>query len=181
MIRVIDEPCGKGKTSFAIQMMNEHPERAYIYCTPFLDEITRIKEATNINFKEPQFNGGRKIDNFNMLLMSGENIALTHSTFANATAETLEYLSSGEYTLILDAAGDKYLRMGLLESGIDKELDLDIALNASDFSESNFENTTAFTYEDFMKLWEAYENCNLDEYFEIANNITLNLEDKIIE
>lgn len=106
MIRVIDEPCGKGKTSFAIQMMNEHPERAYIYCTPFLDEITRIKAATNIDFKEPQFNGGRKIDNFNMLLMSGENIALTHSTFANATAETLEYLSSGEYTLILDEVLD---------------------------------------------------------------------------
>lgn len=105
-IYVIDEPCGKGKTSFAIQMMNNQPDRSYIYCTPFLDEIQRIKNATDIDISEPQFNGGRKIDDFNKLLMSGTNIALTHSTFANSNNETLEYLSEGKYVLIIDEVLD---------------------------------------------------------------------------
>ena len=105
-ITVIDEPCGKGKTSFAIQMMNDQPNESYIYCTPFLNEIKRIKNAVSFEMVEPQFNGGRKIDDFNALLMNGKSVALTHSTFANSNADTMEYLSEGKYTLIIDEVLD---------------------------------------------------------------------------
>lgn len=105
-ITVIDEPCGKGKTSFAIQFMNDNPEESYIYCTPFLNEIKRIRNAVSFEMVEPQFNGGRKIDDFNALLMSGKSVALTHSTFANSNADTMEYLSEGKYTLIIDEVLD---------------------------------------------------------------------------
>ena len=105
-INVIDEPCGKGKTSFAIQMMNDCPNESYIYCTPFLDEIERVKKATNIDMTAPDYKGGRKIDDFNSLLMGGRNIALTHSTFSNSNSETIEYLTEGRYTLILDEVLD---------------------------------------------------------------------------
>lgn len=109
-INVIDEPCGKGKTSFAIQMMNDSPDESYIYCTPFLDEIERVKKATNIDITAPDYKGGRKIDDFNSLLMSGRNIALTHSTFSNSNSETIEYLTEGNYTLILDEVLDILIR-----------------------------------------------------------------------
>ena len=106
-INVIDSLPGTGKTSWAIQMMNEHPEERFCYCAPFLDEVRRIKEACpSLKFKEPVYRNGRKLDNFNFLLSSGDNIATTHKTFTNATEETMEYIADGEYTLILDEVVD---------------------------------------------------------------------------
>lgn len=105
-ITVIDSIMGAGKTSWAIQEINEHPEESYIYCTPFLDEVSRIKDASEKKFYEPYYNGGRKIDDFNKLLLDGKNIALTHSTFSNANVDTMEYLSNGNYCLILDEVLD---------------------------------------------------------------------------
>ena len=86
--------------------MNRNIERAYIYCTPLLDEIERIRRACGYHrFNEPQpYNGTRKIDDFNDLLTDGGCVAVTHVTFLNATPETLERIYEGEYTLILDEA-----------------------------------------------------------------------------
>lgn len=47
-----------------------------------------------------------KIDSFNDLLAKGRDIAVTHSTFLNATSETVELIHQGEYILILDEALD---------------------------------------------------------------------------
>ena len=105
-ITVIDAIMGAGKTTFAIQMINENPEISYIYCTPFLDEVKRIRESCNRDFKEPQYKGKRKIDDFNSLLLDGKDIVVTHSTFANSNQETLELIENGEYVLILDETLD---------------------------------------------------------------------------
>lgn len=116
-IKVIDAPCGAGKTSWAIQEMKRNEDTSYVYCTPFLKEIDRVKDGTaNINgqwrFKEPEYyidTGDDcvnccKINSFNYLLARGEDIAVTHTTFLNATQETLDNIQQGEYTLILDEA-----------------------------------------------------------------------------
>lgn len=105
-IKVIDEPCGKGKTSFSIQMMNDNQEKSFIYCTPLLNEIDRIKKNTKAKFCEPNNYESTKIEDFNTLLMEGRNIAVTHCTFANSNDNTLEYLKQGHYTLILDEVLD---------------------------------------------------------------------------
>lgn len=81
----------------------------------------------------------------------------------------------------LHTVGDKYLRMGLFETGIDKEITLYLALNASDFSESNFRQTLGFSYENFMKLWTAYDSCNLNGYVEATNDLLSDFDGKIIE
>ncbi len=102
-ITVIDALMGAGKTSYAIQYINEHPELSFIYCTPFLDEVERIKiQCYDAHFYEPTYAIGRKIDDFNNLLMSGCNIVVTHSTFANANDDTINYLQNSNYVLILD-------------------------------------------------------------------------------
>lgn len=98
--------CGRGKTSWAIQYMNEHPDKSYVYVTPLLDEVDRIKAATRIGFVEPEPWGKRKIDDFNDLLCEGRNIATTHVTFSNSTDLTVELIQQGEYVLFLDEVLD---------------------------------------------------------------------------
>lgn len=86
--------------------MNKNPERQYIFCTPFLDEITRIRQAVCFEMAEPQFRNGRKIDDLNNHLLNGDSIVASHTTFANATDDTNEYIQRGNYTLILDETLD---------------------------------------------------------------------------
>lgn len=105
-ITVVDSVMGTGKTSWAIQEMDSNPGESYIFCTPFLDEIDRIKNCTQRHFCDPQQIHGRKLEGFNYLLMGGRDIALTHATFANANSDTLKYLEQGNYTLILDEVLD---------------------------------------------------------------------------
>lgn len=105
-ITIIDAPCGQGKTTWAINEMNEHPDQAYIYCTPFLDEINRIIRSTRgkHDFYQPQLYETTKIEDFNRLLCEQRDIAVSHSTFLNATPETLDYIRQGEYALFVDEA-----------------------------------------------------------------------------
>lgn len=105
-ITVIDALMGTGKTSWAINYINEHPDTSFVYCTPFLTEVKRVRKSCNTDFKEPQCWNRRKIDDFNSLLMDGKNIVLTHSTFANANVETMELIENGDYVLILDETLD---------------------------------------------------------------------------
>lgn len=106
-VTVVDSIMGSGKTTWAIQYINEHPEISFIYCTPFLSEAKRISENCNRIFYEPDYkNGGRKLDDFNSLLMEGKDIVVTHCTFSNSNQETLEHLANGNYCLILDEVLD---------------------------------------------------------------------------
>ena len=106
-ITVIDAPCGQGKTTWAIQEMNARQDNNFIFCTPFLSEIARIKESCGeYRFFEPHpFNdSGTKIEGFNRLLAEDKCIAVTHTTFLNATDETLGLIRHGGYSLIIDEA-----------------------------------------------------------------------------
>ncbi len=87
--------------------MSTHTDRSYIFCTPLLKEIKRVREECGkTRFREPFPFNGTKIEDFNSLLSKGENIAVTHTTFLNATTETVELLRDGGYTLIIDEALD---------------------------------------------------------------------------
>ena len=106
-IKIIDAPCGAGKTTWAIQKMNKDSETSYVYCTPLLDEIDRIRNECGWNrFQAPQYYTGAKIDDFNELLSIGSCVAVSHVTFLNATSETLQAIHEGSYTLILDEVLD---------------------------------------------------------------------------
>ena len=48
MITVIDSPCGYGKTTYAIDMINSNQTGNYIYITPFLSEVNRVVKETMI-------------------------------------------------------------------------------------------------------------------------------------
>lgn len=120
MITVVDAPCGAGKTEWAISYMNAHPQEAFIFVTPFLSEVERIKQSTTAAFYDPQHYqrtellGGvagskTKLEDFNDLLAEGKNIVTTHTTFTNATQDTINILQDNSYHLILDEAVDVLL------------------------------------------------------------------------
>ncbi len=107
MVNVIDEPCGKGKTSWAIQYMSDHLEKSFVYATPFLNEIDRVKRDCTYPMWSPENYDKSKLEDFNELLADGKSIAVTHKTFSNANAVTVENIKkNGKYTLILDEVID---------------------------------------------------------------------------
>jgi len=105
MIKIVDSIMGSGKTSWAIQFINENPEKSFIFVTPFLAEIQRIKEACPATgFCEPLQLGEGKLNSFHHLLREGRNIATTHVLFARATEETRQLIEAQGYVLIVDEA-----------------------------------------------------------------------------
>src|SRR5699024_12816978 len=61
-IHVVDSIMGAGKTSWAIQHMQDaNKDEKFIYITPFLSEVERVRESvTNRTFKAPNNKGDRK-------------------------------------------------------------------------------------------------------------------------
>ncbi len=108
-VQVVDSPCGAGKTTWASEYMNAHPEKRFIYCTPYLNQLTEVK-ANCRNFRQPLQYQESKKDNFNFLLAEKQNIMVTHATFLNAVRdtkdETMNFLKQGNYTLIMDEVLD---------------------------------------------------------------------------
>lgn len=101
-IKVIDAMCGIGKTSAAINFINEASEDThFIYITPFLDEVARIKSAcSSRRFVEPE--GGSKLINLKVLLGKGANIVTTHALFQLFDDEVIDLCQYQDYTLIMD-------------------------------------------------------------------------------
>ena len=108
-ITVIDAKCGKGKTSFAIQYMNEEIFDRFIYITPFISEQDRVvKSCYNREFKKPneKLGKGSKTNHFYELVKEGYNITSTHSLFKGLSKDIIEEIEKEEYILILDEVMD---------------------------------------------------------------------------
>jgi hypothetical protein len=108
-IMVVDAVMGSGKTQWAIQQMNEAgPMDNFIFITPFLSEVARIKESvTDRVFVEPTiFNDTSKLDDLKRLIASNRDIVSTHALFSRADDEVVELLEQSNYTLILDEVFD---------------------------------------------------------------------------
>lgn len=103
-VRIVDELMGKGKTSAAINMINQsEDDDKFIFITPYLKEIERIKwECPRKRFKEPYMLHGRKLDSIKDLINRGENILSTHALFQKFDLEVIDLCRARNYTLILD-------------------------------------------------------------------------------
>jgi hypothetical protein len=121
-ITVIDTIMGSGKTSYAIQMMSEAKElQSFIYITPFLSEVERIKTALpekNFLTPTPSNRKGSKLEGLKILLRRGENIVSTHALFKRCDEEVIELLKSNNYILILDECMDVVEQMNIEEDDI---------------------------------------------------------------
>lgn len=107
MIRVCDCITGGGKSSACINYMNEHPDKKYIYITPYTDEAKRIVRACpRLHFYEPsdksRESGFSKSRDTAIMISEGKNIASTHQCFKFYTSDMLDGIRQGEYTLMID-------------------------------------------------------------------------------
>ena len=98
---------GSGKSQSAIAFMNEHPDRRFIYITPYLEEAARIRSSCpRLRFAEPS----DKIEKYQFkkslhtvaLIEQGRNITTTHQAFRGYMPETLEKIREQGYSLIID-------------------------------------------------------------------------------
>lgn len=82
-VKVIDSIMGSGKSTFMIKHMNANPENRYLYITPYLTEVQRIKESCpDADFAEPSEEAVTKMADFNYLLKEGKSIVMTHELFS---------------------------------------------------------------------------------------------------
>lgn len=108
MITIFDAPCGYGKTSFAIQMINEMEFERFIYITPFKNELDRVINNCDRNFVKPKVEEGKgsKRRHFYKLVDEGQDIVSTHALFRGVNKEVKNKISEMEYILILDEVMD---------------------------------------------------------------------------
>ena len=103
--------------------MNNNMEQRYIYITPYLDEVKRVKaNCSNRFFHEPnqKLGKGSKYNHFVELLEEGKNIVSTHTLFRNIDKQISELIQKYNYTLILDEV------MNVIEKNVINSDDLKI-------------------------------------------------------
>lgn len=106
MIKVVDAIMGSGKSSAAISYINDHPNRKFVYITPYLEEVQRIcQKCTNVHMYEPiktrRHHGSKTLHTLEMI-KKGYSIATTHQAFLYYTPELLDEIRRQEYMLIMD-------------------------------------------------------------------------------
>jgi len=117
-ISVIDSIMGSGKTSWAIEYMNENKiDKQFIYVTPFLDEVERVRHALP-HMHEPNEKKGGKLRHFKQLLASGVDIVTTHALFSRFDTDIYEMLAQSGYTLILDEVFNVIEQLNISNSDI---------------------------------------------------------------
>ena len=100
--KIIDMPMGTGKTTGLINYMNSNPENKYMFITPFLDEVQRIKDACpDLDFKEPDGTFS-KLSDLKALITEGSNIVSTHALFGLIDDNVKNLLYMSGYVLVLD-------------------------------------------------------------------------------
>ena len=100
-ITVFDRIMGTGKTTSWIQNIKNNPSRKFIYVTPFLKEVDRIKlELPNFKIPVKEKGEGKKQNHFLELIKQKERILTTHSLFRELQIADNTLLN--EYVLILD-------------------------------------------------------------------------------
>lgn len=101
-VTVVDAIMGGGKTSWAIDYINQHRDEDILYITPYISETERIQSSVFRDIKLPQEHGDGKTGDILKLFENREDIASTHSLFTKFTDEHKKAIQQGNYTLFID-------------------------------------------------------------------------------
>lgn len=150
---------GSGKTEFAINKIKSEPYNKFVYITPYLDEIKRVKDATHNHNRmyEPIYKNSSKQENLHKLLREGKNICSTHALFQRSNNITREALKANNYILILDEVMDVIEELGDFTKD-----DLDTILSKN----------LAYIEDDYL-LWNE-DNLDWDGRYSDIKNMALN-------
>lgn len=129
-VKIVDMIMGSGKSSAAINYINNSPaDERIIYITPYNDEIRNriIPQCKSKNLCEPQVHG-TKLRGIKDLLNKGKNIASTHALFHLFDQECIDICRAQNYTLIMDEVSavveDYAISNGDLQTLLEKYVDV---------------------------------------------------------
>lgn len=133
-ITVVDSLMGSGKTSWAIEYMNQNLDENILYVSPFLDQDDRIISACRYtrDFKKPINKGGGKLKSINKLFKGMSDIASTHELFKHLDDESHKNIIDGQYTLILDEV------LNVVQKYDTQKNDIDILLESGCITIENY-------------------------------------------
>lgn len=104
-ITIVDDIMGSGKSTWAINYINDNPDRKFLCIVPLLSECERFKDGTDIDIVDPE-KWGSKWKHFRWLVENEKNIVTTHSLIQKMDLDMLELLKSKDYVLIIDECLD---------------------------------------------------------------------------
>lgn len=171
-IYVVDTIMGGGKTEAAIAYMEAHPERKFIFVTPFLTECERIiSSCKNHEFYQPLQESEKiftKTAALGVLLESKKDIVMSHSLFLQAIYLYEDFILDGEYVLIQDETLDLISTIDFAETGCDKG-DVDFLIDVGLLSvteKRTVKKNTEVKYEGrtFKKLIEVIDGKSVISY-----------------
>lgn len=130
-IFIVDSMMGSGKSTWSIQYMKKRQKEGerFIYVTPYLDEVERVKKECG--FCEPEQSKGGKLESFKSLIIQNKNVATTHALFKILDQEAIELLSVG-YTLMLDEVLDVVQESTIPNGDIENMVELNILKYSDD-------------------------------------------------
>lgn len=105
VIKIVDDIMGSGKSTWAINHINQNPDKKFLCIVPLLSECERFKEGTDIDIIDPE-RWGSKWKNFRWLVENDKNIVTTHSLIKMMDLDMLELLKSKNYVLMIDECLD---------------------------------------------------------------------------
>ena len=174
MIKVCDAIMGSGKSSAAINYMNEHPDNKFIYITPYLDEVARIiNSCPNLHFTEPKDNVPKyhfkKREHTAALIKQGRNISTTHQAFKNYTQEMLDNIRNFNYTLIIDEDVNVLESCGYNQNDVDLLVEAGYIKKENDTYVLNDKKYKGAIFEELFKTIESKELVKSDLCDEVTD------------
>ena len=173
LINTIDAPMGAGKTTGAINMIKTGGKKMrYIYVTPYLSEIDRVKnELRDFRFCEPDgmVYGTKKLA-FDHLVRHNRNIVTTHALFDDyLDAASFDGIAQRDYTLIMDEVSTPVTPLQIYQG------DVKFLKSLTAVDDQGFVSWTADTYVDTggkfsaeKKMIEAGNVVRMNDYNYVA-------------
>ena len=165
-IYIVDEIMGRGKTSAAINHINQSPDTEhFLVITPYKDEIKRyIDNCKSKRFVQPKYADGdkrynSKLESIKDLIRDGRNIVSTHALFQKFDDEVIYLCSLFHYTLIMDEVADVVNQFNLGEK------DLNILKNSHCIE---IDDTGKVAWVD-NQYGESYEEGRFDDIRNLCN------------
>ena len=165
-INVVDAICGTGKSTALINMINEDKsDTRYLYVTPFLTEVERVKiSCYEKHFEEPlMVNGKNKLMDIEDLLQRGRNIVSTHALFKKFTPAIIDLIKKKKYILVMDEVIDV---IKIMEISRD-----DLKTISEKYTELQSDGSLKWTADGYEGKFEVYKDI-------IQNNIAIASTDK---